>query len=142
MAYDTKELMKRAKKLIKEKKYFFISDVFQGLGIVSSTFYEHFPSDSSDYKELQQLLIDNRIEVKTGLRAKWYKSNHPTLQLGLYKLIGSDEEREKLSVNYTKTEHSGSIKHFVEPDLSNLSDSTLEELEELYLKAKEQGGDD
>ena len=31
------------------------------------------------------------------MRSKWYKSDNATLQMGLMKLISSDEERQRLS---------------------------------------------
>ena len=31
---------------------------------------------------------------------KWFDSNNATLQIGLMKLLGSDEERKKLSSSY------------------------------------------
>ena len=34
------------------------------------------------------------------MRSKWYKSNAPALQMALMKLICTDEERMKLSINH------------------------------------------
>ena len=41
----------------------------------------------------------NRIEVKTSMRSKWYKSEAPALQLSLYKLIATTDERNALSMS-------------------------------------------
>ena len=38
------------------------------------------------------------------MRSKWYKSNTPVLQLSLMKLICTDLEREKLSMQHSKIE--------------------------------------
>ena len=78
MAYDTAELKKRALNLIKENNLFFHSDVFNLLGIVSSTYYLHFPSDSEDYQDLNLALLQNRANTKNSLRSKWYKSDNST----------------------------------------------------------------
>lgn len=101
MAYDTAELKKRALNLIKENNLFFHSDVFNLLGIVSSTYYLHFPSDSEDYQDLNLALLQNRANTKNSLRSKWYKSDNSTQTIALYKLIATDDERKRLSQTYT-----------------------------------------
>jgi hypothetical protein len=40
------------------------------------------------------------------MRSKWYKSENPTLQMGLYKLIGTPEEAERLG---TTLKHTGGM---------------------------------
>ena len=39
-----------------------------------------------------------RIELKISMRKKWFESDAPALQLGLYKLIATQEERSALSM--------------------------------------------
>jgi len=46
---------------------------------------------------------ENRINVKVSMRSKWYKSDNPTLQMGLMKLIATDTERANLSMQ--KVDH-------------------------------------
>lgn len=107
MAYDTAELKKRALNLIKENNLFFHSDVFNLLGIVSSTYYLHFPSDSEDYQDLNLALLQNRANTKNSLRSKWYKSDNSTQTIALYKLIATDDERKRLSQTYTDITSNG-----------------------------------
>ena len=98
MAYNTATLKKQALAAIEKHKLFFIEDVAAFLPCSRSTFYEHFSDKSDDRKEIDELLERNRIEVKTSMRSKWYKSEAPALQLSLYKLIATTEERSALSM--------------------------------------------
>ena len=75
MAYDTKELEKKAIEAIAKHRLFFISDVAPMIGISRQTFYDHGLDKLDDIKEA---LTKNRIEVKSSLRSKWYQSDNPT----------------------------------------------------------------
>lgn len=132
MAYKTEELFKDAMDVVETKKLFFHTHVFEHLGISSSTYYDHFAKESNEYKELEKTLQKNRVTIKTSMLQKWYQSEHPTLQVGLYKLICSDDEREKLSVSYNKNENSGEIKLMGRLDevLDKLDDQTLAKIED------------
>jgi len=94
MAHDTNELIKKSLKLIKEKKLFFMSDVYPLLGISERTWYNH---KLQEVQEIKEALTYNKIEVKSSMRSKWYQSDNPTLQMGLYKLLGSEEEYHRLA---------------------------------------------
>lgn len=100
MAYNTATLKKQALAAIEKHKLFFIEDVVAFIPCAKPTFYEHFPNESNDRKEIDELLERNRIEVKTSMRSKWYKSEAPALQISLYKLICSDTERKAMSMQH------------------------------------------
>jgi hypothetical protein len=97
MAYDRAKIFQQAKEAIEKHKLFFIDDIVAFLPIARSTFYD-WELDKSD--ELKEMLDKNRVEVKSSLRSKWYKSNAPALQLALYKLIASPDEHRSLQMNY------------------------------------------
>ena len=107
MAYDTKELKEKAEKAIKEHGLYFIEDIVAYLPCSKSTFYEHIPNESNDYKSIVELLEENRINDKVSMRKKWKDSDNATLQMGLMKLLSTDEERRRLSMEYR--EHSGEV---------------------------------
>lgn len=100
MAYNTKKLHEQAIQIIREKKHFFIEDVIAYLGVSKPTFYKHFPIDSNEMNTLKEELTKNKIDVKTSLRSKLHSSSSPTALLALYKLVCTDEERKKLSMEY------------------------------------------
>jgi hypothetical protein len=103
MAYDRVKLYEQAQELIKTKKLFFIEDVVTLLPIAKKTFYEWFPIDSDECNTIKELLDKNKIEIKNGLRNKWFNGNNPLTQMALYKLIGTEEEYHRIAS--TKTEN-------------------------------------
>jgi len=103
MAYDRIKIYEQALELIEKKKLFFIEDVVTLLPISKPTFYEFFEIDSNELNTIKEGLDKNKIEVKNGLRNKWYNGNNPLTQMALYKLIGTEEEYHRIAS--TKTEN-------------------------------------
>jgi len=103
MAYDRIKIYQQALDLIEKKKLFFIEDVVTLLPISKPTFYEFFEIDSKELNTIKEGLDKNKIEVKNGLRNKWYNGNNPLTQMALYKLIGTEEEYHRIAS--TKTEN-------------------------------------
>ena len=100
MAYNTEDLFNKGMEAIEKHKLFFIEDIIAFLPCRKSTFYEHFPNETDYYKRMFEALEKNRIEIKSSMRSKWYKSTAPALQLALYKLIASPDEHQALQMNY------------------------------------------
>jgi len=98
MAYKTEELEKQALEAIEKYKLFFIDDIVSYLPCERATFYNHELDKLDTIKDALQKI---KTEIKVSMRSKWYKSNNATLQMGLMKLIGSDEERKMLSQSHT-----------------------------------------
>jgi hypothetical protein len=103
MAYDRVKIYEQAQELIKTKKLFFIEDVVTLLPCTKSTFYEFFQTESDELNTIKELLDKNKIEIKNGLRNKWFNGNNPLTQMALYKLIGTEEEYHRIAS--TKTEN-------------------------------------
>ena len=104
MAYDRKKIFEQAKEMIVKHKLFFVEDIVAFLPISKTTFYEYFPPDSNETNEIKGLLEVQRVTIKTSMRSKWYKSDNPTLQVSLMKLICTEDERKKLSMTHQVTE--------------------------------------
>lgn len=100
MAYNKKELFDDAIKIIKEKKLYFIEDVISFLPCRKQTFYDHFPIGSDEMDLIKAELEINKIALKSSMRKKWYDSDNATLQIALMKLVGSDDERKRISNTY------------------------------------------
>jgi hypothetical protein len=103
MAYDRIKIYQQALDLIEKKKLFFIEDVVTLLPCTKSTFYDFFQIDSNELNTIKEGLDKNKIDVKNGLRNKWYNGNNPLTQMALYKLIGTEEEYHRIAS--TKTEN-------------------------------------
>lgn len=94
---DIKKLEQKALKILEKKPdIYFFSDLCVELGYARQYLYEKgFSPDKNDV--LKEALDNNKKMVKRGLRNKWYKSDNPTVQVALYKLLADDEELVKLS---------------------------------------------
>ena len=82
-------------KVIKANNLMTISDIFAFYtGIQSAQFYNLNLEKSESIKKA---IDDNKVKTKQSLKNKWYKSNAPALQIGLMKLICSEEEAQRLN---------------------------------------------
>lgn len=106
MAYKKQDMIDQAVKAIEEHELIFIEEIFAFVPYSKATFYDK-KLDESD--TLKKAITESKIKTKSHLRKQWRKSDNPTLQIALYKLIGSDEEAEKLNGTRQKVEHTGQI---------------------------------
>jgi hypothetical protein len=97
--YDRETLKKQALAAIEKHKLFTIEDVVAFIGCARSTFYVYIPDKSDEHKEIEELMQRNRIELKISMRKKWFESDAPALQLALYKMIATQDERNALSMS-------------------------------------------
>lgn len=88
----------KALKAIDEHNLMFVGDIWAFIGISRATFYNGYHLDKLD--SIKGALDKNKITTKSNLKAKWYKSQNPTLQIALMRLISEDDERKKLSQQY------------------------------------------
>ena len=101
MAMNKKEIIKKALELLeadippnqRKQAIHFIDDLCALLPISRATFY-NWGLDKLD--AITQELINNKIVIKMGLRKQMYQSNHPRDRENLYKILGSQEERDAL----------------------------------------------
>lgn len=107
MAYDLKEIEETAIKAIMEHNLFFMEDVIAYVPCGKVTFYEHKLNELNTIKEL---LEQNKINQKVKLRKFWGTDDSaPVLQIALYKLIGTDDESDRINSQKIKTDQN--IKH-------------------------------
>ena len=103
--YKTEDLFNTAKEAIVKNRLIFIEDIIAFLPCHKSTFYEHFPNESDNYKTMFDMLETNRTTLKVSMRSKWYTSNAPALQMALMKLIASPDELRRLSMQFVESEN-------------------------------------
>lgn len=126
--YNRDRIFEQAKELTVEHELFFIDDIIAMLPCSKSTFYEFYPESSDELDKLKQLIESNRISIKVGLRKKWKDSDTPALQLSLYKLICTSEERKNLSMTHSDVTTDG--KEINKP-LINTDHLTVDEIKQL-----------
>jgi hypothetical protein len=111
VAYKKKDLEKLALEAITEDQTIvFEDDVIQVLPCGKTTYYAHKLNELNSIKEA---LLANRTLTKQNLRKKWRDSDNATVQIALYKLIGTEQEVARITTVSQKTEHSGEITHNV-----------------------------
>ena len=120
MAFDKNELIALALEAIKKHQLVFIDEVCTFLPCSRATFYNH---EIDKLDELKDALNNVRTSMKSQMRNKWRDSENATLQIGLMKLIASDEERKRLSTAYMEAKQ-----QHITPDLSNLTTDQIIEL--------------
>jgi hypothetical protein len=101
MAYKTEELERLSLEAINKHKLFFIEDIVAYLPCDKTTFYAHKLHESNSIKEA---LTEVKVNLKVSMRSKWFRSENPTLQLALMKILSSDEELRKLSMQHQVNE--------------------------------------
>lgn len=99
MAYNKEVIYNQAVEAIQEHNLYFIEDIVAFIPCDKTTFYRLFPVDCNEYNTLKGLLETNKINKKVQLRQKLEEERGGGL-IALYKLIGTDEERKKLSQSY------------------------------------------
>ena len=104
MAYDTEKLYSQAKEVIEDNNLIFITDVCDFLGIAGKTFYEHFPLESKESKTLKQMLQENKVGMRVGVRKSLMDSKSASALIAMMKIVGTDEEKKAVSKKYI--EHS------------------------------------
>lgn len=126
MAYNKEDLEKESLEAISKYKLFFIDDIISYLPCSRTTFY-NFGLDKLD--TIKDALIKQKTELKVSMRSKWYKSDNPTLQMGLMKLISTDEELRKLSMQHNEhTTNGKDMQQFIiELSLDNEADNQTNE---------------
>lgn len=101
-----KKLVNECLQLISDYKILFISDLIALLPFSKSTFYV-YGLDKSD--EVKEAIENNKTMIKQKLRAKWYESSTPTLQIALYKILATPEERKAMSSSSKEAKGDGML---------------------------------
>ena len=92
--------------MISDYKLLFVNDLIALLPFSKSTFYV-YGLDKSD--AIKDAIESNRTMIKQKLRAKWYESTTPTLQIALYKILATPEERKAMSSSSKEAKTDGML---------------------------------
>ncbi len=84
--------------VIKKHNLFVIRDIFAFYtGCCRATFYE---LDLDKSESILKALDDNKVKTCQSLKQKWFKSKSASLQIALFKLLASEEDRKAIVMNY------------------------------------------
>ena len=118
------EIVKACVQAIEEFNILFLPDVAAYLPVSRAEFYE---MEIDLAPEVLDAIEKQRSLAKHALTEKWLKSDSPTLNIALYKLISSPEERLAISgkpaadddSSKTQRAYLDSLEQMGEPDVSD-----------------------
>jgi len=92
------EYIEKLLEAIDNYKLFFVTDIPTYVGISTTRFYQ---LELEKVEAIKEALEKNKVDVKVGLRKKWWESDSTVAQLLLFKLVASDDERKRVSQQYS-----------------------------------------
>jgi len=106
MAYDTKELEKKALIAIKKHKLMFMEHIVAFLPCSKETFYNHKLHESDAIKKAVE---EMRVSKKTKMLSKWIDSETPSLQIAAMKMISEEHEAHRLNGTRQEIKQTGGL---------------------------------
>lgn len=97
MSYDKEKIFKQALEAVNKYKLIFIEEITPYIPISNKTFYQYYPVGSKELQTIKNAINKNKVDMKAGLRHKWYKKDNATTQIALYKLLSNEIERKILN---------------------------------------------
>lgn len=122
MAYSKNNIEKLAIETINKYNLIFFEELFPFLPISRATFY-NWGMDKLD--TIKEALNERKIKTKIGLRKKWYETGNATTEAMLYKLCGTEIERDILNNEKKQKDEDGDEKGVT----INIIDLTKENVE-------------
>ena len=107
MAYDKKELEKKALIAIEEHKLMFMDHIVAFLPCSKTTFYDLQLNQSDSIKKAVE---EMRVSKKTKMLSNWIDSETPSLQIAAMKMISEEHEAHRLNGTRQEIKHDGGIK--------------------------------
>jgi len=95
MAYKKEEMIQQCLEAIEEHSLFYVEEIVSFVPFGKTTFYERKLNETD---EIKKALWDSRIKIKQKLRSKWFDSKSSTLQIALYRLLATEQEYERLTI--------------------------------------------
>ena len=110
MAYDKKELEKKALDAIEKHNLMFVEHIVAFLPCSKTTFYDLKLNESDSIKKAVE---EKRVSKKTKLLSGWIDSEVPSLQIAAMKMISEEHEAHRLNGTRQEIKHEGGIKSTV-----------------------------
>jgi len=96
MAYKKQEIIDLCMEVIEEHNVIFIEELVSYVPISKSAFYNWNLHELDDIKDA---ITSSKVNKKAQLREMWMMSENATLQVANYKLMATDEEHDRLTMN-------------------------------------------
>lgn len=99
--YNREDLIEKTLKAIKENNLTTIEEAVCYLPCSNSTFYN---LELEKVESIREAINGEKMAMKQKMKRKWLESDASALQIALMRLICTDEERQKLALNYNQSE--------------------------------------
>ena len=99
--YNREDLIDKCVKAIKENNLTTIEEAVCYLPCSNSTFYN---LELEKVESIREAINGEKMAMKQKMKRKWLESDASALQIALMRLICTDEERQKLALNYNQSE--------------------------------------
>lgn len=96
---------------IKEDNIYTQNMIFSFYSGIARSHYFELKLHESDY--IKNALDNNKNRTKHSLLDKWYNSDNASLQIGLFKILATDEELRKLSMQTIESKNDN-VNHNIE----------------------------
>ena len=106
MAYDKKELEKKALTAIEKHKIIFIEHIVAFLPCSKPTFYALELNESNAIKKAVE---EMRVSKKTKMLSNWIDSETPSLQIAAMKMISEEHEAHRLNGTRQEIKQTGGL---------------------------------
>ena len=106
MAYDKKELEKKALAAIDKHKLMFIEHIVAFLPCSKPTFYALELNESNAIKKAVE---EMRVSKKTKMLSNWIDSETPSLQIAAMKMISEEHEAHRLNGTRQEIKQTGGL---------------------------------
>ena len=107
MAYNKEEIISKALTAIEDEECVTIEEVLLFLPCGKTWFYAE---GLNEVNEIKEAIEAQKTKIKKKLRRNWRNSDNATLQIAEFKLISTDEERDKLNQQKVTTDNTHSFK--------------------------------
>ena len=102
MAIDRDDIIKKALEAIEDEECVTIEELCLFIPCGKTTFYALGLNDVNEIKEAIETM---KVKLKKGMRRNWRKSENPALQIAEFKLMGTDQEIEKITISKVKSDN-------------------------------------
>ena len=99
--YNKEDLIDKCVKAIKENNLTTIEEAVCYLPCSNSTFYN---LEMEKVEAIREAINGEKMAMKQKMKRKWLESDASALQIALMRLICTDDERQKLALNYNQSE--------------------------------------
>jgi hypothetical protein len=119
MAYSTKELEEAALKVIKKERLVLVDEIIAFMPCCYATYYNH---EIEKLDSIKTAVRKNKVSIKHKLRTAWESDGSSAERIALYKILGSEDERNALNGS-NKEQGSGKVQvEIIDKTIKKVSD--------------------